>query len=52
VEIKALVKLENVHLAQAKNYTVAYDFPLGLLLNFGGITLESKLLFNPNYNEQ
>jgi len=32
VEIKALVKLEDVHLAQAKNYTVAYDFPQGLLI--------------------
>ena len=28
------------------NYTVAYDFPLGLLINFGGKSLEHKLLFN------
>ena len=49
VEIKALVKLEDVHLAQAKNYTVAYDFPKGLLINFGGKSLEYKLLFNPKY---
>ena len=34
VEIKALVNLEDVHLAQAKNYVVAYDFPNGLLINF------------------
>lgn len=27
VELKALVNLEDVHLAQAKNYVVAYDFP-------------------------
>lgn len=27
VEIKALTNLENVHMAQAKNYVVAYDFP-------------------------
>jgi GxxExxY protein len=46
VELKALVQLEDVHLAQAKNYTVAYDFPLGLLINFGGKSLEHKLLFN------
>jgi GxxExxY protein len=46
VELKALVQLEDVHLAQAKNYTVAYDFPLGLLINFGGKNLEHKLLFN------
>ena len=52
VELKALVKLEDVHLAQAKNYTVAYDFPLGLLINFGGKSLEYKLLFNPKYNKE
>src|SRR5665811_1801506 len=40
VELKALVKLEDVHLAQAKNYTVAYDFEIGLLLNFGANSLE------------
>jgi len=50
VELKALVRLEDVHLAQAKNYTVAYDFPLGLLINFGGKSLEYKLMFNPKYN--
>lgn len=49
VEIKAVVRLEDVHLAQAKNYTVAYDFPKGLLINFGGKSLEYKLLFNPKY---
>ena len=50
VELKALVKLEDVHLAQAKNYTVAYDFPLGLLINFGAQSLQHKLLFNPRYH--
>lgn len=50
VELKALVKLEDVHLAQAKNYTVAYDFPLGLLINFGAQSLQHKLLFNPKYH--
>jgi GxxExxY protein len=45
VEIKAVVQLEDVHIAQAKNYTVAYDFPLGLLINFGGKSLEHKLDF-------
>ena len=50
VEIKAAVKLTDVHIAQAKNYTVAYDFPLGLLINFGGKSLEYKLMFNPKYH--
>jgi hypothetical protein len=40
-----------VHLAQAKNYTVAYDFPLGLLINFGGKSLEYKLMFNNLQNQ-
>jgi len=51
VELKALVRLEDAHLAQAKNYTVAYDFPKGLLINFGAPSLEYKLVFNPKYNE-
>lgn len=51
VELKAVVKLEDVHLAQAKNYTVAYNFPLGLLINFGGKILEHKLLFNPRQEQ-
>ena len=49
VELKALTNLENVHLAQAKNYLVAYNFPIGLLINFGNISLEHKLIFNNNF---
>jgi GxxExxY protein len=50
VEIKAVINLEDVHLAQAKNYVVAYDFPKGLLINFGAISLQYKLIFNSKYN--
>ena len=50
VALKALVSREDVHLAQAKNYVVAYDFPLGLLVNFGATSLQYKLIFNPKYN--
>jgi GxxExxY protein len=35
VELKALIKLEEVHLAQAMNYCQAYNLPIGLLINFG-----------------
>jgi len=35
VELKALVNLEDAHIAQAKNYTVAFNLPKGLLINFG-----------------
>ena len=50
VELKALVNLEDVHLAQAKNYVVDYDFPIGLLINFGATSLQFKKVFNPKYN--
>jgi len=50
VELKALINLEDVHLAQAKNYVVAYDFPIGLLINFGAKSLQFKKVFNPKYN--
>lgn len=50
IEIKALVKLEDVNIAQAKNYAVVYDFPKCLLINFGGASLEYKLMFNPKYH--
>ena len=40
VELKALINLEDVHLAQAKNYVVAYNFLVGLLINFGAVSLQ------------
>lgn len=42
VELKALVKLEDVHLAQAMNYLEAYKMEIGLLINFGAKSLEFK----------
>lgn len=49
VELKAVINLEDVHLAQAKNYVVAYDKPLGLLINFGAKSLQFKKIFNPKF---
>jgi GxxExxY protein len=49
VELKAIIKLEPVHLAQAKNYVVAYDFHVGLLINFGAKSLEHNKVYNPKY---
>jgi GxxExxY protein len=51
VELKAVINLEDVHLAQAKNYVVAYDFAKGLLINFGAVSLQYKLVFNAKHNE-
>ncbi|MBK6826713.1 MAG: GxxExxY protein [Chitinophagaceae bacterium] len=50
VELKAVINLEDAHLAQAKNYVVAYDFPIGLLINFGSTSLQFKKVFNSNGN--
>lgn len=49
VEIKALIKLEDVHLAQAINYLEAYNLEIGLLINFGAKSLEFKRLINTKY---
>ena len=46
VELKALIKLEDVHLAQAINYTEAYKMEIGLLINFGAKSLEFKRVYN------
>ena len=49
VELKALIKLEDVHLAQAMNYCQAYNLPLGLLINFGAKSMEYKRVYNINH---
>lgn len=46
VEIKAITKLEDVHLAQAMNYLEAYKMEIGLLINFGAKSLEFKRVHN------
>ena len=51
VELKALIKLEEVHLAQAMNYCQAYNLPIGLLINFGSKSLEFKRVYNVNHPE-
>jgi GxxExxY protein len=51
VELKALTKIEDVHLAQAMNYCQAYNLPVGLLLNFGARSLEFKRVYNLNHPE-
>ena len=42
VELKAIIVLEDVRLAQALNYLEAYDLEVGLLINFGARSLEFK----------
>ena len=44
VELKAVIELEDVHLAQILNYLKAYRIEVGLLINFGGKSLTFKRL--------
>lgn len=49
VELKALLKLEDGHLAQAINYLEVYNLEIGLLINFGSKSLEFHRLTNKKY---
>ena len=46
VELKAVIQLEDVHLAQAMNYLEAYKMEIGLLINFGAKSLQFKRVHN------
>ena len=49
VELKAITKLEDVHFAQAINYLEAYNLEIGLLINFGEMSLNFKRLTNKKF---
>jgi GxxExxY protein len=49
IELKAVIKLEDVHLAQAINYLEAYNLEIGLLINFGSKSLEFKRVMNSKF---
>lgn len=44
VELKAVIRLEDVHLAQVLNYLKAYKLEVALLINFGSKSLTFKRL--------
>lgn len=50
VELKALIELDDGHLAQAINYLEVYNLEIGLLINFGEPSLNFKRLTNRKYN--
>ena len=52
VELKAITKLEDVHFAQAFNYLEAYNLEIGLLINFGEMSLNFKRLTNKKYKSK
>jgi len=43
VEVKALDAIARVHLRQLRTYTILADCRVGLLLNFGGPTLQDGI---------
>ncbi len=47
VELKAVIRMENAHLAQAINYLEAYGLDIGLLINFGSPSLDFKRVSKP-----
>jgi GxxExxY protein len=50
VELKAIIKLEEVHFAQAMNYLEAYNLEVGLLINFGSKRMEFHRFTNKKFN--
>lgn len=46
LEMKAVIELNDTHLAQAMNYCEAYNRPVGLLINFGSKSLMYKRVYN------
>jgi GxxExxY protein len=52
VELKAIIKLEDVHLAQALNYLEAYNIAVGFLINFGSTSLQFHRLINKKFKPQ
>ena len=49
VELKAVQELDNLHRAQAINYTRVAGLGLALLINFGALSLEHERLYNKDF---
>ena len=47
VELKAVIEMNDAHLAQAINYCEAYKMDIGLLINFGNSSLQFKRVSKP-----
>ena len=52
VELKAVVELNDNHLAQAINYLEAFNLEVGLLINFGSKSLQYKRVIHPRFLNQ
>ena len=49
LELKAVIRMEDAHLAQAINYLEVYNLEVGLLINFGSTSLGFKRLRNKKH---
>ena len=49
VELKAISNLEPANFTQGINYLEAYNLEIGLLINFGEISLNHRRLTNKKY---
>jgi GxxExxY protein len=49
VELKAVKQIDNAHIAQTINYLEAHNLEIGLLINFGAISLEFKRVRNGKF---
>ena len=49
VELKAIIHMDETHLAQGINYLEAYNLEIGLLINFGAKSLQFKRLINSKF---
>ena len=47
LEMKAVIQLEDAHLAQAINYLEVSGIEIGLLINFGSPSLQFKRVMKP-----
>ena len=52
VELKAIIQLDDIRLAQAINYFEAYNLDVGLLIYFGARSLEFKRFSNKNFKQK
>lgn len=52
VELKAVIELQDSHLAQAINYLEVYDLEIGLLINFGAKSLQFKRVTNKSFKQK
>jgi GxxExxY protein len=46
LEIKAVDELNDTYLVQTKNYLEIHGIKIGLLINFGGLSLQFKRIYN------